>query len=68
MGRWIADHMPELDAELSALTRDEVRTRLNEITGLQVLGSDEVQESTDRILAALKAMKEPPCNESTYQS
>lgn len=49
--------MPELDAELGPLSLDDVRIRLNEITGLDIQGSHSISDSTFLFLEALKAKK-----------
>lgn len=52
---WVAEHMPELDAELGPMGLDRVRVRLNEVTGCAVLGSDPVERTCAVFLAALQA-------------
>lgn len=56
--RWIAQHMPELDAELGPLSLDQVRIRLNAITGCNVSSNSRVEDGCAVFLAALKKMKE----------
>lgn len=53
--RWIAQHMPELDAELGTMSLDQVRIRLNAITGCTVGPADSVELGSAVFLAALKA-------------
>jgi hypothetical protein len=53
--RWIAQHMPELDAELGPMSLDQVRIRLNAITGCTVGPADSVELGSAVFLAALKA-------------
>lgn len=55
---WIEIHMPELDTELGPKSLDQVRLRLNEVTGCAVQGSDSVEDGCAVFLAALKKMKE----------
>jgi hypothetical protein len=54
LGKWIAEHMPELDREMAPLVRMEILDRLNAITGLSIPASAPIRESTDQFLAALK--------------
>jgi len=56
--RWIQQHMPELDAELGPMTKNQVRIRLNEITGCNVSSGSRVEDGCAAFLAALKKMKE----------
>lgn len=55
---WIAENMPDLDRELRPLTLDQVRVRLNQLTGCTVLPTDAVELSCAVFLAALKAQHE----------
>lgn len=55
---WTKQHMPELDAELGPMSLDQVRIRLNEITGCDVQGADSVEGGSAVFLEALKKMKE----------
>lgn len=55
LGLWLEEHMPDVYKIGDA---DSVRIRLNEITGLDVKGYDEIEESSGRFLEALKKMKE----------
>lgn len=52
---WISQHMPELDRELGALPLDQVRVRLNAITGCTVAPTDPVELGSAVFLAALQA-------------
>lgn len=62
LGRWITENMPELDRELGPLSLDDVRKRLNEITGLDIPGSASKSDATEHFLEALKAKhKETAC-------
>lgn len=54
---WTKQHMPELDAELGPMSLDQVRIRLNAITGCEVQGSDSVNNGSAVFLEALKKMK-----------
>jgi hypothetical protein len=56
--RWIAEHMPELDRELGPMGMNQVRKRLNEVTGCNVQGGDSIEASSAVFLAALKRMHE----------
>lgn len=55
---WIEIHMPELDAELGPMSLDQVRIRLNAVTGCTVQGGDSVENGSAVFLEALKKMKE----------
>lgn len=55
---WIEQHMPELDAELGPMSLDQVRIRLNEVTGCGVMGTDSVELGNAVFLAALKVQHE----------
>ena len=55
--KWVERHMPELFSQLWLLDTDDVRARLNQITGLSVLSTDLIEESSDRFLEALKQME-----------
>lgn len=55
LGEWLKEHMPDV---YKIGHSDDVRIRLNEITGLDVKGDDEIEESAGRFLEALKKMKE----------
>lgn len=55
---WIEQHMPELDAELGPKSMDQVRIRLNEITGCTVGPADSVELGSAVFLAALQAQHE----------
>ena len=57
---WIEQNMPELDAELTPLTLDRARERLNQVTGCAIKTSDPVEPTCAVFLAALKKMKETP--------
>lgn len=52
---WVAEHRPELDAELGPLKLDQVRERLNEITGCNVDGDEPIERGSAVFLEALKA-------------
>lgn len=54
---WIAENKPELDAEFLGLHRDEIRGRLNEITGLNVPGCITVESGSEMFLARLIEME-----------
>lgn len=58
--RWLEQNMPELDCELGPMSLDQVRIRLNEVTGCNVQGGDSVESGSAVFLAALKKMKEAP--------
>lgn len=58
LATWIAQHMPELDAELGPLSLDQVRVRLNAITGCTVGPADSVELGSAVFLAALQAQHE----------
>ena len=55
--RWIEANRPDLDAELSSLSLDQVRERLNAMTGLEVLSCESIHTSGERFLEALKAQQ-----------
>lgn len=55
---WIEIHMPELDRELGPMSLEQVRIRLNKITGCDVPGWSSVESGSTLFLAALKKMKE----------
>lgn len=58
---WIAANRSDLDAELAALPLYRARDVLNRETGAGVLGTDLIEASAKRFLAALRhdhAMKE----------
>jgi len=55
LGVWIAEHMPQLAAELGPMRLDDARARLNEVTGLRIQPCDGIASSTQLFLAALKA-------------
>ena len=59
LGAWIAEHMPELHRELDAMTMDQLRIRLNEITGLDVQMADPFKASIDRYHAILSTYLVP---------
>lgn len=52
---WIAANMPELDRELGPLTLDQVRMRLNEITGCAIGPAERIEDGCAQFLAALQA-------------
>lgn len=52
---WVAENMPELDRELGPLSPDQVRVRLNAVTGCTVQGGDSIEDGSAVFLAALKA-------------
>ncbi len=54
LGQWLRTNMPDV----YAMPFDEVRRRLNEITGLNAKPGDIMDESADKFLSALKKMKE----------
>lgn len=56
--QWVAKHMPELDAELGPMSMDQVRKRLNEVTGCKVRGSDSIEAGSAVFLEVLKRMHE----------
>lgn len=51
---WIEQHMPELDRELGPMTHDQVRIRLNAITGCTIGPADPIESGSAVFLAALK--------------
>lgn len=53
--RWIETNLPELDAELGPMSMDQVRMRLNAMTGCNVQGGDSVEDGSAVFLAALQA-------------
>lgn len=55
---WIEAHMPELDAALGPLGRGDVLRKLNELTGLDVQGSDSIEATCPRFLEELQAQQE----------
>ncbi|AWL03389.1 hypothetical protein DIR46_02260 [Massilia oculi] len=58
LANWIDHNMPELGAELDPMTKNQVRIRLNEITGCNVPAAGRVEDGCAVFLAALKKMKE----------
>ena len=55
---WLWENDPSLYAKCRmAYPPDEMRVILNEVTGLQILGCDTIQESEEKYLQALKEMK-----------
>lgn len=57
LGRWIAEHRPELDKELSGLTHSQALAVLNRETGLQVAGTASIESTMPLFLEALKKKK-----------
>lgn len=55
LGDWLEEHMPDV---YKIGHPDDVRIRLNEITGLDIKGDDEIEETSGQFLEALKKMKE----------
>lgn len=53
LGQWLRTNMPDV----YAMPLDDVREKLNEITGLNVKPGDIIDESSDDFLAALRRMK-----------
>lgn len=56
LGKWIAENMPELDEELGPLSHDQVRIRLNEVTGLNIGGDESIHDTLPKYLARLKEL------------
>ncbi|GEM_PF-6584238 len=53
LGQWLRTNMPDV----YAMPFDEVRERLNEITGLNAKPGDIMDESADDFLVVLRRMK-----------
>lgn len=58
LAAWIDQNMPDLDRELGPMSLEQVRTRLNKITGCDVPGWSSVESGSAVFLEALKKMKE----------
>ena len=58
LGQWIAEHRPELDAELRPLPLVKALAVLNRETGLQVSGSEEIAKTLPLFLDAFKKQAE----------
>lgn len=53
LGQWLEEHMPDV---YKIGDPDQVRIRLNEITGLDVKGDDMIEVGSGQFLEALKKM------------
>ena len=52
LGQWIAEHRPELAAELGPLHRSQCLAILNRETGLNISGNEEISKTLPIFLAA----------------
>lgn len=52
--RWISCNRPFLAEELRTMTTDEIRIRLNELTGLNINSEDRIEDTAHLYVEALK--------------
>lgn len=54
--KWLEENMPDIAQELSKMTLDNVRIRLNQVTGFDIRSSDPIRDSSYLFLGALKTL------------
>lgn len=57
--RWISYNRPFLAEELRTMTTDEIRIRLNELTGLNINSNDRIEDTAHLYVEALKTEVKP---------